>query len=388
MSVVNKYYIYIVFISLAKIIDSFLYGNNYNDVKLANDGFSKHILMHRLFGYIGTVILSIILRKNEKKKNRQINNNARHKLIYYNLENKKLGMESYIRISLMLSIWIIIERIIDSYFMVLENLDFWMFELLIISILNLKLNKKKLYGHQILGIILNSFCSIFKILAIAKSIDKNVSGILYIERPILYISLGTIFYIILLIMRAYIYITINYYMEVKYISATKIIKIFGIIGLIICSIVFILSTFINCIKTFSISNYICKVYYNNNYYFDNFISIFNNTYIDYEDEKKNLIIFREIVREIFIILLGFLTFFASKYYSLLVIRDLSPVHVLFSVSIVSLFQSIIALIIYGGKNDYKGIKFQYYLAGDITSFIGFLIYLEIILIIVLFLPLM
>lgn len=318
MSVVNKYYIYIVFISLAKIIDSFLYGNNYNDVKLANDGFSKHILMHRLFGYIGTVILSIILRKNEKKKNRQINNNARHKLIYYNLENKKLGMESYIRISLMLSIWIIIERIIDSYFMVLENLDFWMFELLIISILNLKLNKKKLYGHQILGIILNSFCSIFKILAIAKSIDKNVSGILYTERPILYISLGTIFYIILLIMRAYIYITINYYMEVKYISATKIIKIFGIIGLIICSIVFILSTFINCIKTFSISNYICKVYYNNNYYFDNFISIFNNTYIDYEDEKKNLIIFREIVREIFIILLGFLTFFASKYYSLLV----------------------------------------------------------------------
>ena len=429
--VCNKYYKYILFISLAQLIDSFIYGFNHNEsfkeIRFASKKFSNNILVHRFFYYIGTFILGFFLNRYEKnslKKEEIINinqnrnesknninkvhiesniiepntgtNRKKNYYIYNNfitdIKTIKLGLT----LLLTLIIWIIIEKSIDSYTIIFQDLDFWMIEILIISILNLKFNKKPIYRHQILAIVLNIISSLFKIKTIILSFEDNneekyykdipdkdnYNGhlpIIYKNNPIIYITLGIIIYLLLIFMRASIYLTIKHFMEIKYIMPSNIIKDFGGMGILISFIMCILSTLICCKEKdnkIEIYNYICKVEYENKYFFDNFICFFHNLYT-VEIEQQ--------LREIGIIIFGFITFFTNKYFTILVIKELSPVHVIFSVPFVFIFQKSIALLytrLIEGKfyivdNKYKIKKCNLDLSGDTVSIFAFLIYLEI-----------
>ena len=420
-SVCNKYNTYILFILLAQLLDSFIYGFNHNEsfkeIKFASDDFSNHILVHRFFYYIGTFILGHFFNKYEKdslKKEEEIKNkqndinesnqnlnmnesyNGRIRFIHRDAINEMKTVKLGLSLLLTIIIWIIIEKLIDSYFVILQDLDFWMIEILIISILNLKFNKKRIYRHQIFAIVLSIISSFFKIKTIILSFqddtetiyynnipDKdNYNGhlpIIYKRNPIIYITFGIIIYLVLIFMRACIYLAINHFMEIKYIMPSNIIKDLGAMGIVICLIMCLLSTFIYCKEIdnkIEIYNYICKVNYQNKYFFDNFISYFDKLHKTTIGEK---------FREIGIIIFGFLTFFTNKYFTILIIKELSPIHVIFSVPILYIFQKSIAIFyttlsegkFYIVDNKYKIKKFHLDMSGDTICIVGFLIYLEI-----------
>ena len=97
---------------------------------------------------------------------------------------------------------------------------------------------------------------------------------------------------------------------------------------------------------------------------------------------------KKVLIEILIITLGSSTFFLYKYFFILVIKYLSPVHAIFSYSIYYLLQKIILPInTYIQKGTFidmnhhvEYIEQKYTLAviGDVIALLGFMIYLEII----------
>ena len=90
--------------------------------------------------------------------------------------------------------------------------------------------------------------------------------------------------------------------------------------------------------------------------------------------------------EIICIILQIIFFFFNKYFSILIIKFFTPVHLILSVSVYYIFQKIVliisTLIIDGNffnKNNfkYRTEKFIFDISGDIISLFGLFIYLEI-----------
>ena len=192
-------------------------------------------------------------------------------------------------------------------------------------------------------------------------------------------------------------------MDLQYISANKLLILYGFFGTIIYIIICLITTDIKCeySSPFSYSNstenynknYLCKVpfhhtvsycnsYYNLTedetiYYLDNF-GIYFKTF-----EYSNTL---EIFKEIIIIFIAGITYFYYKYYSLMIIKFLSPIHYVFSnqifFSITKLLLPIYTLI---NTNKFfnKNLEFiipKYILdtSAYFLSIIGFLVFLEII----------
>ena len=393
----NKYSIYIlvsvVFLICNKVLYGYNHNNSFEEVKLFNNyAFSKHILIHYIFSYFGTFLLGIIFYKIHIYKNKSSNkdskvknkrSNSGIKLIYnrnnlfYNSDNLPL------HILLIIFLWVVEEHLIDIYSSILKDLDFWMIELLIISYINNKFFKIELYSHQRFVFYLNIIPCIFKIITIilsfVKERNENITNKkLYTENPLYLI--GIIFYFILIILRSYVNTKIKWLMDSKYISIAKLIIIYGFIGTIFSSIACTITTFVNCPSSKNIG--LCKVELdttndNNNIklkYYDNFSIYFNKF------EGIN------IIEEIVVIILGFVTFFFNKYYSLLIIKYLTPVYIIFSFpmfflfkKIILIFNTLIRIKAFFKENEvYDNTKFFLDISGDIIAIIGFLIYLEII----------
>ena len=272
-----------------------------------------------------------------------------------------------------------------------------MVELYILHLLSEKY-LKSFYRHQKLAIYLNLSLCILKIVAICLSLYDRDTGedheesdhfeILYMSEKIL-IPIGIVVYILLISLRSYVNVKIKSLIEhenkqLQYISPSEILMIYGAFGVIICSIICIFTSNFKCIDHQDIKDYLCKVTLNKDNtggnYFDKF-SFYIKKLIHFCDLK-------EILVEILIIALGSSTFFLYKYFFILVIKYLSPVHAIFSYSIYYLLQKIILPInTYIQKGTFidlnhhvEYIEQKYTLAviGDVIALFGFMIYLEII----------
>ena len=135
-------------------------------------------------------------------------------------------------------------------------------------------------------------------------------------------------------------------MDLKFISANKLLILYGFFGTIIYTIICLITTDIKCESSspFSYSNssenynknYICKVPFNYTVYYKSHFNLTENDNIYYLDnfviyfksfEYSNTL---EIFKEIIIILIAGITYFYYKYYSLMIIKFLSPIHYVFS----------------------------------------------------------
>ena len=67
-------------------------------------------------------------------------------------------------------LWVIMDFFIDFYNYTLKDLDFWFYELIMISFISTKMSKFKLYSHQKLAILFNLFLSFTKISIIILSL--------------------------------------------------------------------------------------------------------------------------------------------------------------------------------------------------------------------------
>ena len=301
--------------------------------------------------------------------------------------------------SLIIFIWILEDQLIESFYLIFQDLDFWMIELFIISYLNKKIFKVQIYNHQMFAFFFSLFASLLKVGTIILSFcDKRTSTytgylpIYYIRNnPFLRITFGIMLYLLLILLRSIVNISLKWYMDIKYISPNKILMLYGIFGTIVYLIIIFIVTTFNCennpIKEdYNIYTYVCKVNYTNNSYID--------SYNDYFDNWNN---FNNRIREIIVIIFGIFAFFFNKLYTILIIKYLSPVHVIFSVPINFILEKIVMItytlilrnisenkegykysFIFATDNDYKYAKFSLDISGDILSLIGFLIYLEVI----------
>ena len=239
-----------------------------------------------------------------------------------------------------------------------------MFELIIIYFFMKRIFNVKLYKHQILSFLIIIFPFIFKVGTIILSIishDNNDPGI--------------ILYIILLISDSYILTEIKSFMDIRFISIPEILMYFGLFGSIICLIITLASSYIECPH---FQKDICDIPYieNNktNYYFENYKIYFSGF-------KENP------MENIAVNLIGNFSFFLEWLFSLLVVKHLSPIHKIFSTPFYFFSQKTLLAIItlckeqnFFVKNKIRYILWKFILdiTGDFIALLALMVYLEII----------
>jgi len=402
-----------------------IYDNLFYNVRIFSgeiqESFSNHYLIYKTFDYLGVFLFSFLFHKcdsyilkkdlkkdlkkpiNEKLTNKEKINGPPQILLIHNVN--KINIEEqflkskdlYRKYIIICILWVVEEQLLKIFQFGLKDLDFWMFELLIITYLSARMFKLEIFNHQKFAILFNLFPCILKIITIGLSFNEEYENLLYINEKSL-IAVGIIIYIILIILRSYVNSKIKWFMDFKYISPKRLLMIYGLIGASICFIVSFITTLFKCKGSNENEKYIadsiCKVcesytISNNNItndtitykYFENFLIYFSN----FKSEAL------EIFKELFKIILGMISNFLSKYYFLLVIKYLTPVYIIFLCPIFFFLQKIILIsntLIYkhwffndDGKDSFFPLKitrFALDISGDIISFFGFLVYLEII----------
>ena len=398
---VNKSLLFILFMSISMVFNQYLYGFTYIEcfydmniyrslyqaiVGSNKEDFPHHRIFDPLFSYLGVIALSLFIPK-EKVKKREKNeeikeeessetsskgidsNNHLPKLIHNELKNYLNNRGGIIIFILILILWIIEENLVLIYVDIFQDLDFWFFELIFISIIFSNHFIFKIYSHQKLSMALSiGVGSILKIYNISISLISEDEKI-YKKYPLVFFFV--ILYFLIILARSYVNTQIKVFMDLKFITHRLLFMSYGIAGSIICFVVGIIISFSPCSKSDVFETFICKFKYNNNIYYD---EIHN-----YAESPLNISV------RLIIIILGMASFICHKYFYTLIIKDYTPIHVIFSFP-VQFFIEKTFMVIYTAifhiklllEGEEKINKFLLDISGDIASIIGFLIYLEII----------
>ena len=391
----SKHFMYIIlFVTISLLSNSLSLINYYtafNEISIIPyNSYKKCSFIRQILSYyFGTSILAFIFSINEKKKfqkekiekTTKQNESSHLSSIVLIHEDSKEKQENKISLFPILAIifgWILQEQLIEKYNCTLSHLDFWMFELIVICYLNSRMFHVEIYKHQKLVLIFSLIPIIFKIITIIlifKGEEKEKP--IYVEKWY-WIPLGLLIYFPLITLKAYIIIKIKWLMDLKYISENKILMAYGIIGGFFYSIFAILSSFSYFIdnKDYDLS-YIFITEENS---FSNYFKINPDSYVD-------------IIYEIITNILMTITTYFIKYNYMMILKYLTPVHIIFLTPIYYFFFKL-TLIIYNvfyctfnrdftkffdtNSMDYLYANFFLDTSGDIFSFLGFLVYLEII----------
>ena len=407
---------YIFLSALFLFLNDCIFGMNYNnifrDIRIipasTQKDFKQHKFIRYIFCYGVTCILSYFFytreifnsKRESKAKIENESEKSKNKLIHQDTGKISFSKETHYFLLFILFLWTINEPLIDLLINVLKHIDIWMIELIVVSYLCQKMLKIEIFSHHKLAMILNIFPCIIKIITIVLSFkDKNNYGdgknfyhtegnlkILYVVFNWL-IPIGVIFYFFLIFIRSYVYTKIKWLMDLKYISQNRLLMIHGFMGAVIYTIITIISTFFSCKKYETqkefndISDYFCGTHKSEENFTYNY---FSNFYIYFTTTSN----FFQILCEIITLFLGSITFFFYKYYSILTIKYLTPIHLVISIPIFYLVQKIILPLFnkifdgdfYVKRNGIEYLKkiFVLDIIGDVFAFIGFLVYFEIV----------
>ena len=404
-------YKYILYSAISLLISDFAFGINYHGVftevslmtifGITDVNYNQHYYIRQIFCYFGTFILSIILYKIEEKKSRgdsikskkeissslesSFNSSSGIELIYENNETIYYSKFFVSKLLFLILLWVIEEKFTEKLNSIFKHLDFWMLEFLFLSIFSKNYLAIEIYRHQKLAMLLTILPLTLKIVTIFLSFyddeeKKNPSSfkpndehlkILYVLYPWL-IPIGIIIYLSMKIMRAYIKTQIKWYMDIKYVSTTKLLMNYGIIGTIFYTIICTITTFTECSEGYkNINDYFCERYDNGKKYFASFSLYFTE------------ILFEHPFLESIILFFGILGFSFYKFYSLMIIKKLTPIHLVFSLPLFYIMRKIILSISIlindlNKEKYYYKIKYIIDTAGDFLCIFAYLIYLEII----------
>ena len=396
---INKSLLYIFLMSASSALNGYIYGFDYigcfyqmniyeilhNWILNKIDDCPHHRVFDPFFSYIGMIFIPFIfLREKEEKvkeedsdeendENIEINN-INLKLIYNDEKKKYLkSIKGILHYILILFLWVAVENLLLIYLDIIKDLDFWFFELIFVSLIYSKTFLSKILSHQKLGMAISIIVgSLLKIGSITLTFIYG-SDALYGEHK--WLISFVIIYFLLIILRSYVNTQIKILFDLKYISQRFLLASYGIAGVIILGLTGIFTSNVSCSE--EIRNYVCQFEYQDKLYYDNFYN--------YYESGKNMLV------RLIVIVLGMVTFFFDKFYSILIIQLYSPVHVIFSVPVQYFLEKIFLLIftaiffnedLFNDKDkEIKNEKIIRYIldeTGDIFSIIGFLIYLEII----------
>ena len=414
----NKKYFAIIFEVISLILYHLLTGFSFSDVysiRIVSIGkFNGHYIIHYLFLYIIVFVISLIFYLVDKYKNKgkeddskklfitKTSNSSRsNSSIIYNLTySSNTPTISYIFVLFIIFLYVLVEQAFTIFKIYFKNCDFWMIELYIIAYLNAKMFKIKVFNHQMLVILIDIIPIILKGFILGLSFfdkknyfdDNNLGNYKYdIENPnnkllkLLQVAhwplliLALIIYFIIAALRSYTLINIKKFMDLKCISLSAILMIYSLTGAIFCSLFAMFTTFFRCGEILIIPNtnkndindYQCRIKYDKNKYIDNYKAYFNKWIKDGTKDIENEIIF---------LVFGGVSFFLYKFSTFLLVRELTPLHKIFTYPIQYFIEKIILCYKLIGNAPRKFIIEQYGIdiASDVISFLGFLIYLEII----------
>ena len=203
-------------------------------------------------------------------------------------------------------------------FLRLGILNFWMFEILFIAVMSLKLLGIPIYKHRKFGIIIISlFSFLFKILSTIYSfIDDDDKKILYIKYFWLVIVV-IVLSILMTLLRAYTFCQMRILFD-KFILPSEILIMNSILGVFIYFIVSIIPSNYPCTNNYNdleendFTKFICQVKENNStvLYFENYSIYFKELF------KNNIIL-------IIVFLLKISLYFWSKLFFIYIIKNLS-----------------------------------------------------------------
>ena len=410
----NKKYLTIIFtfisLMLYHLLTGFDFADTYN-IRIVEIGkFKGHYFIHYFFLYITVLIMSSIfyiinkhINKNKKAPilpeiDSNISQLNSRSLIYIDYYINVKESYSKIFVLFIIFLYILVEQALTIYKIYFKNCDFWMIELYILAYLNAKMFKIKVYRHQLLAILIGLIPIILKgfILGLTFFDKKNhwddanhdnykyditnpknnkLKSLLVLYWPLLIFALSL--YFIIATLRSYVLISIKKFMDLKYISIDKILILYSITGAVFCSLFAVFTTYFRCGENLNIPNkkdindYQCNIKYNNNKYIDSYNAYFSKWVKENANDMKN---------EIMFLVFGGVSFFAYKFTTILVVRELTPLHKVFIYPIQYFFQKVIVSYKLIQDSSKKFIVETYWIdiVSDIFAFLGFLIYLEII----------
>ena len=282
----NKLYKYILYYLIFKLFYEYLLNPYYISEKITINLLKKdifvnnNILVQGTFNHLCIFIVSLIIYKSKKKsqtkKKENINNPSKSLTLIYKTSVQIKSSVSLQYLCSIISLFVICTQIKNIFNLLeLSDIDFWMFEILFICLINSAIFKTEIYNHKKLSIgIIIIFSTAFKILSAIESFKDNTKNSLLKQYKWL-IPVGIVSNILYLFGRDYAMCKMKYFFDLKYISEIKFLMWFGFFGFIINLIGSLISTFIPCINKNNI-NYICKIKENNNLYFDNYKAYFEH----------------------------------------------------------------------------------------------------------------
>lgn len=328
LGIFNKHYYKILFtVAIMIIIESF-YGLKFNDFfkditifsSEAQERFSKHYFIHQILYFLFSYFISFIFYlKEESISNEGIaNESTGFKIIFF----------------IIIFLWTIQEQLFIIYKNTgIRAVDFWTIELLIISIFHIKMFNTQIFFHQGFAIGFSISLCILKIVKIFVSKDGINGDLIKMHKWL--IPVGLLDHLLFMTERSYVLTKIKWYIEIKNISTIKLLMVFNLIGTISFFCFTFIATFTKCSDN-EFSEKLSLIYKDNEIkYFDNFIIYFS--------EIKDIGP-KEIVIELVAIGFGSLLFFLETLLSILIIKNLSPIYIIFLQPLYFVFYKIILII--------------------------------------------
>jgi len=385
----NKFYKYFWYFLITKLIYRYFLESFFIDkVDLLKNIFPNNVLIQGGFNYFGLSIFSIFLYKYEVKQKKVESEKPIH---YNNSENSHMNVEliyndlvdtKYFTLpDLMLIVLLYFCNQFFFHFSLfqLKGLDYWMFEILFIALVFSKLYNLPIYKHRKFAIFFTIiFCTFFKILStIWRFIDDDNKKI-YTKYEWI-VPLGIIFFISFTYLRAYIFVKIKFLFDKKFILPSNILFLYSFFGAFVSFIVSIIPSNIPCTDAsynLNLTSFkddliktVCQVKESNSniLYYENYSIYFK-------------VLFEINILALFLFILKVVLYFFNKLFYLYIIKDLGAEYIICVNSIYYIITEIIDLCYFLFKENNNGFKFYkfYGMIAQIFSFLGTLIYLELI----------
>ena len=329
----NKYFKFIILTSFFRVLNDFILGYNYNQsfkpASLLNylnlfpnfkikPNISYSRIIEFFFNYIGTLFFSFFgriyelkitgqnashlfefsdffaqtqikigqLTKENNKKEGEIDENILYKFKNYLLKNTSIVF--YFIFSF---VWVLNEIAMSVLFNQLQDLDFWFFEILIVTFIYSRIFLVQIYKHQKFAIIINLIPTILKIACIIlnfRSKEKEIGTNIYLQHN-WWIGVGFLINSFLTAIDSFINCSLKSFLDLKYITINQLLMFYSSVGILISFLIGVICTFIPCYKNenpdiFFYKN--CQLKYKNDIYFENF-NLYFKTFFEEKMLLKN-----------------------------------------------------------------------------------------------------
>ena len=261
----------------------------------------------------------------------------------------------------------------------LSQFNLWILELPLLSFFNYKILNIKIYSHHkfamCLSVIVCLLQRIINFFVIGFSDDYKEE--IYNKYKFLYF-IGIISYLIIITIRSYTVVKMKIFMDLRYISPTKLLIINGVIGILINIIIMLIFSYNKCATIDDIDIHLCNIVEDNSNRSESYLE---NIFIYFKILNNGE--YYDIIIEVFTSLIGSLVYSFYIYFYILILNYLSTVHMIFYSFIysfcVQVIYTFISLItdIYPTKQKFNVIIFIFTIIADIFAGFGICVYCEI-----------